>query len=60
MIFILYFKINTQVKQELEHAQTLKYALADISDAIYTCKQSAVTFKVFILWLRNQHYYTRM
>jgi len=26
---------------------------------MHTCKQSAVTFEVFVLWLRNQHYYTR-
>jgi len=24
---------------------------------MHTCKQSAVTFEVFVLWLRNQHYY---
>jgi len=27
--------------------------------ATNTCKQSAVTFKVFVLWLLNQCYYTR-
>jgi len=26
---------------------------------MHTCKQSAVTFKVFVLWLPNQRYYTR-
>jgi len=38
---------------------TLKSALADISVATNTRKQSAVTFEVFVLWLRNQCYYTR-
>jgi len=38
---------------------TLETALADISAATNTCKQSAVTFGVFVLWLRNQCYYTR-
>jgi len=33
--------------------------LANISAAKNTRKQSAVTFEVFILLLRNQHYYTR-
>jgi len=36
---------------------TLKTALADISAATNTRKQSAVIFKVFVLWLRNQRYY---
>jgi len=39
-------------------ALTLKSALADISATTNTRKQSAVTFEVFVLWLRNQHYYT--
>jgi len=30
-----------------------------MSAATNTRKQSAVTFEVFVLWLRNQHYYTR-
>jgi len=38
---------------------TLKSALADISAATNTCKQSAVTFEVFVLCLCNQRYYTR-
>jgi len=38
---------------------TLKTALADISAATNTCKQSAVTFEVFLLLLRNQHYNAR-
>jgi len=38
---------------------TLKSALADISAATNTRKQSTVTFEVFVLWLRNQCYYTR-
>jgi len=33
--------------------------LADISAATNTRKQSTVTFEVFVLWLRNQRYYTR-
>jgi len=37
---------------------TLKTALADILATKNTFKQSAVTFKVFVLWLRNQRYYT--
>jgi len=37
---------------------TLKSALADISAATNTCKQSAVTFEVFVLWLSSQCYYT--
>jgi len=37
---------------------TLKSAL-DISTATNTRKQSAATFKLFVLWLRNQCYYTR-
>jgi len=37
---------------------TLKSALADISATKNTHKQSAVTFKVFVLWLYNQRYYT--
>jgi len=32
--------------------------LANISATKNTCKQSAVTFKVFVVWLRNQYYYT--
>jgi len=38
---------------------TLKTTLADISATKNSCKQSAVTFEVFILWVRNQRYYTR-
>jgi len=37
---------------------TIKSALADILATTNTRKQSAVTFEVFVLWLRNQHYYT--
>jgi len=37
---------------------TLKTALVDISAATNTCKQSTVTFKVFVLRLINQCYYT--
>jgi len=37
---------------------TLKSSLADIPPATHTCKQSAVTFEVSVLWLCNQHYYT--
>jgi len=37
---------------------TLKSTLADISATINICKQSAVTVKVFDIWLCNQHYYT--
>jgi len=37
---------------------TLKSALADISAVTNTRKQSAVTFEVFVLRLRNQRYYT--
>jgi len=37
----------------------LKSALADILAAMLTCKQSAVAFKVIVLWLCNQHLYTR-
>jgi len=33
--------------------------LANILAATHTHKQSAVTFEVFVLWLRNQRYYTR-
>jgi len=33
--------------------------LADASAATNTRKQSTVTFEVFVLWLRNQRYYTR-
>jgi len=33
----------------------LKFALATTN----THKQSTVTFEVFVLWLHNQHYYTR-
>jgi len=36
----------------------LKTTFADISAAVNTRKQSAVTFKVFVLWLHNQRYYT--
>jgi len=36
----------------------LKSTLADISAATNTCKQSVVTFEVFVLWLCNQYYYT--
>jgi len=36
---------------------TLKTTLADISATTNARKQSAVTFKVSVLWLRNQHYY---
>jgi len=36
----------------------LKTALADISAATNTCKQITITFKLFVLWLRNQCYYT--
>jgi len=36
----------------------LKTALANISANANTCKQSAVTFEVFVLWLHNQCYYT--
>jgi len=36
---------------------TLKTTLADILAATNTCKQSAVTFEMFVLWLRNQCYY---
>jgi len=32
--------------------------LANILAATNTGKQSAVTFEVFVLWLRNQRYYT--
>jgi len=38
---------------------TLKSALADISAATNTCKQSTATFEVFVLWLCNRRYYTR-
>jgi len=38
---------------------TLKTALADISATTNTQKQSAVTLKVFVLWLHNQCYYVR-
>jgi len=38
---------------------TLKSALADISATKNARKQNAVTFEVFVLWLCNQHYYTR-
>jgi len=41
----------------LKQRLTLKTTLADISAATNTRKQSAVTFKVFVLWLPNQHYY---
>jgi len=46
------------VSQSVENSANLalKSALADILAAR---KQSAITFEVFILWLRNQHYYTR-
>jgi len=37
---------------------TLETALATISAAKNARKQSAVTFEVFVLWLRNQRYYT--
>jgi len=37
---------------------TLTSALSDILAAMNTCKQSAVTFEVFVLWLCDQHYYT--
>jgi len=37
---------------------TLKTVLANISAATNTGKQSAITFEVFVLWLRNQRYYT--
>jgi len=30
-----------------------------MSAAAHARKQSAITFKVFVLWLCNQHYYTR-
>jgi len=33
--------------------------LADISATTNTGKQSAITFKVFVLWLCNRSYYTR-
>jgi len=33
--------------------------LADILAATNTRKQRAVTFKLFVLWLYNQWYYTR-
>jgi len=36
---------------------TLKSALANISATKNTHKQSAVAFKVFVLWICNQHYY---
>jgi len=42
----------------LGHTLTLKSALANILAAANTHKQSTVTFKVFVLWLRNQRYYT--
>jgi len=35
-----------------------KTAFANILATTDTRKQSAVTFKVFVLWLRNQCYYT--
>jgi len=38
---------------------TLKSTLADILGATNTSKQNAVIFEVFVLWLRNQRYYTR-
>jgi len=38
---------------------TLKSTLANISATTNTHKQSAVTFEVFVLWLRNQCCYTR-
>jgi len=34
----------------------LKSSLVDILAAMHTHKQSTVTFKVFVLWLHNQHY----
>jgi len=37
---------------------SLTPALADILAATHTCKQSIITFKVVVLWLHNQHYYT--
>jgi len=38
--------------------QAYPITLIFISVALYVRKQSAVTFKVFIVWLSNQHYYT--
>jgi len=37
---------------------TLESTLANISAGTNICKQSTGTFKVFVLWLRNEHYYT--
>jgi len=44
---------------QINYCLTLKSKLTDISAATHTRKQSTVNFQVFILWLCNQHYYTR-
>jgi len=36
---------------------TLKTALTGVLAATNTRKQSTITFEVFVVWLRNQHYY---
>jgi len=41
----------------LKSKLTLESTYANISATTYICKQSAVTFEVVILWLRNQHYH---
>jgi len=50
---------QSSYKEKQSQNITLKSAKADISAATNTRKQSTVTFKVFVLWLCNQHYYTR-
>jgi len=55
--------LKPDIKQKFNHwatrgRLTLKTALANISAATNTRKQSTVAFKVFVLWLHNQCYYT--
>jgi len=47
------------IKQYFLICRPLKTTLAHISASTNACKQSAVTFEVLVLWLCNQHYYTR-
>jgi len=51
-------KPNTIARLSYACLLTLKTALANISAPTNTRKQSAETFEMFVLWLRNQHYFT--